>query len=175
MDTGRLTVVPADITRPGLGLPEHGLDEVRDVYNTAARFAFGMTPAEARPVNVEGAGHVVDWAAARPRLRRLVHISGYRMAAAEAASPDYRRDGAYEASKREGDAVVRARARELGVPLSVANPSTVIGPGQSVGLADLVGELWRGGSWRCPGAGHLPARRGARLLRTVPGLPSGAA
>ncbi|WP_326663527.1 alpha/beta fold hydrolase [Streptomyces sp. NBC_00385] len=151
VDTGRLTVVPADITRPGLGLPEHGLDEVRDVYNTAARFAFGMTPAEARPVNVEGAGHVVDWAAARPRLRRLVHISGYRMAAAEAASPDYRRDGAYEASKREGDAVVRARARELGVPLSVANPSTVIGPGQSVGLADLVGELWRGRLVALPG------------------------
>lgn len=151
VDTARLTVVPTDITRPGLGLPEHGLDEVRDVYNTAARFAFGMTPAEARAVNVDGAGHVVDWAAARPRLRRLVHISGYRMAAADAASPDYRRDGAYEASKREGDAVVRARARELGVPLSIANPSTVIGPGQYVGLADLVGELWRGRLVALPG------------------------
>lgn len=151
VDTGRLTVVPSDITRPGLGLPEHGLDDVRDVYNTAARFAFGMSPAEARAVNVAGAVHVVEWAATLPRLRRVVHISGYRMAAAEASSPDYRRDGAYEASKREGDAAVRARAHALGVPLTVANPSTVIGPGQSVGLADLVGELWRGRLVALPG------------------------
>ncbi|WP_405391503.1 SDR family oxidoreductase [Streptomyces sp. NBC_01102] len=32
-DTGRLTVVHADITRPGLGLPAQGMDEVRDVYD----------------------------------------------------------------------------------------------------------------------------------------------
>ncbi|MET7646533.1 alpha/beta fold hydrolase [Streptomyces sp. NPDC005426] len=151
VDTGRLTVVRTDITRAGLGLPADGLDDVRDVYNTAARFAFGMTPDEARTVNVDGAVHVAEWAATRPRLRRLVHISGYRMAAAEAASPDYRRDGAYEASKREGDAAVRARARALGVPLTVANPSTVIGPGQWVGLADLVREVWRGRLLALPG------------------------
>lgn len=151
VDTGRLTVVRADVSLPGLGLPAEGLDEVRDVYNTAARFAFGMAPAEARAVNVDGAAHVIEWAAARPHLRRVVHISGYRMAAAEAGSPDYRRDGAYEASKREGDATVRARARELGVPLTVANPSTVIGPGQYVGLADMVGELWRGRLAALPG------------------------
>ncbi|MFD5874383.1 alpha/beta fold hydrolase [Streptomyces sp. NPDC060322] len=151
VDTGRLTVVRADVSLPGLGLPAEGMDEVRDVYNTAARFAFGMAPAEARAVNVDGAAHVIEWAAARPHLRRVVHISGYRMAAAEAGSPDYRRDGAYEASKREGDATVRARARELGVPLTVANPSTVIGPGQYVGLADMVGELWRGRLAALPG------------------------
>ncbi|MEU9061914.1 alpha/beta fold hydrolase [Streptomyces sp. NPDC048430] len=151
VDTGRLTVVHADITRPGLGLPAQDLAEVRDVYNTAARFAFGMDPAEARAVNVDGAVHVIEWAAARPHLRRVVHISGYRMAAAGADSPDYARDGAYEASKREGDAATRARARDLGVPLTVANPSTVIGQGQYVGLADLVGELWRGRLAALPG------------------------
>ncbi|HWU08657.1 MAG TPA: alpha/beta fold hydrolase [Streptomyces sp.] len=151
VDTGRLTVVHADITRPGLGLPEQDLDDVRDMYNTAARFAFGMDPAEARAVNVDGAAQVIEWAATRPHLRRVVHISGYRMAAADAGSPDYRRDGAYEASKREGDATARTRARELGVPLTVVNPSTVIGQGQYVGLADLVGELWRGRLAALPG------------------------
>ncbi|WP_203185546.1 alpha/beta fold hydrolase [Streptomyces pratensis] len=152
VETDRLTVVPADITRPGLGLPEPGgLDEVRDVYNTAARFAFGVDPAEARAVNVDGAAHVIEWAAARPQLRRVVHISGYRMAAADAGSPDYRRDGAYEASKREGDATARARASALGVPLTVVNPSTVIGQGQYLGLADLVGQLWRGRLAALPG------------------------
>ncbi|MFS0692101.1 alpha/beta fold hydrolase [Streptomyces nitrosporeus] len=177
--TGRLTVLTADITRPGLGLPEQGLDEVRDVYNTAARFAFGMSPDEARAVNVTGAVRVAEWAAARPRLRRLVHISGYRMAAAGADRPDYARDGAYEASKREGDAAVRGRARELGVPLTVVNPATVAGPGQYVGLADLVGQLWRGRLAALPGGpdiflpvvelGYL-----VRFLASLPGQPESA-
>ncbi|MFF5896583.1 alpha/beta fold hydrolase [Streptomyces argenteolus] len=173
VDTGRLTVVHADITRPGLGLPERGLEDVRDVYNTAARFAFGIDPAEARAVNVDGAAHVIEWAAALPHLRRVVHISGYRMAAADADSPDYRRDGAYEASKREGDATARARARELGVPLSVANPSTVIGPGQYVGLADLVGELWRGRLAALPGGPDifLPVVELTYFVRFLASLP----
>ncbi|MFJ8886395.1 alpha/beta fold hydrolase [Streptomyces sp. NPDC102402] len=173
VDTSGLTVVRADITRTGLGLPEQGMDDVRDVYNAAARFAFGMDPAEARAVNVDGAAHVVEWAAARPLLRRVVHISGYRMAAADAGSPDYRRDGAYEASKRQGDATVRERARELGVPLTVANPSTVIGPGQYVGLADLAGELWRGRLAALPGGPDvfLPVVELNYFVRFLASLP----
>ncbi|MEU2336821.1 alpha/beta fold hydrolase [Streptomyces sp. NPDC013172] len=151
VDRTALTVVRADITTPGLGLPEDGLSGVRDVYNTAARFAFGVQVAEARAVNVTGAVHVVEWAAGLPKLRRLVHISGYRMSAALSGPPDYRAHGAYEASKQEGDTAVRARARELGVPLSIANPSTVIGPGQYLGLATVVADLWQGRLAALPG------------------------
>ncbi|WP_046729257.1 alpha/beta fold hydrolase [Streptomyces humi] len=151
VDRTALTVVRADLTSPGLGLTDEGLTGVRDVYNAAARFAFGMTAAEARAVNVAGAARVVEWSAALPKLRRLVHISGYRMAAAEDVAPDYRAHGAYEASKQEGDTAVRTRARELGVPLSIANPSTVIGPGQYLGLATVVSDLWRGRLPALPG------------------------
>ncbi|MER7841548.1 alpha/beta fold hydrolase [Streptomyces sp. NPDC096040] len=151
VDRAALTVVRADVTVPGLGLPEEGLSGVRDVYNTAARFAFGIDAAEARAVNVTGAVHVVEWAASLPVLRRVVHISGYRMAAADGRPPNYRRHGAYEASKQEGDAAVRARSRELGVPLSIANPGTVIGPGQYIGLATVVSELWQGRLRALPG------------------------
>jgi nucleoside-diphosphate-sugar epimerase len=141
VETSELTVVTCDITVPGLGLRvADGLEEVRDVYNAAARFAFGLAVQEARSANVTGALNVADWAAARPRLRRLVHVSGYRVSG---GSPDYRREGPYEASKKEGDAAVRARAAELGIPLTVVNPSTVIGPGQFIGLASLVRDLWR--------------------------------
>ncbi|MGW5682089.1 alpha/beta fold hydrolase [Nonomuraea sp. NPDC003754] len=136
--TAGLTVVGADLTRPLDGLPE-----VRDVYNAAARFAFGLGVAEARAVNVTGALNVLEWAATLPGLRRLVHISGYRVSASE-GRPDYGRLGAYEASKFEADLAVRGRARELGVPLTIANPSTVIGPGQYIGLAALVADLWNG-------------------------------
>ena len=55
-----------------------------------------------------GALNVVDWAAARPGLRRLVHISGYRVSGGPV---DYRGEGAYEASKKEADGAVRVRAR----------------------------------------------------------------
>ncbi|MFI9206629.1 alpha/beta fold hydrolase [Streptomyces sp. NPDC053253] len=172
VDTARLEIVTADITRPLSGLPE-----ARDVYNAAARFAFGLGAEEARATNVTGALHVLEWAAALPGLRRLVHISGYRVSAAEGPA-DYAALGAYEASKSEADLAVRTRARELGVPLTIANPSTVIGPGQYVGLASLVEDLWRGRLPALPGCRDtfLPITTidyFARFLAEVPSAPAG--
>ncbi|WP_129842202.1 alpha/beta fold hydrolase [Streptomyces sp. RFCAC02] len=172
LDTDGLEIVTADITRR---LPR--LPEARDVYNTAARFAFGLSAQEARAANVTGALNVLEWAATLPGLRRLVHISGYRVSAV-GGSPDHRRLGAYEASKAEGDLAVRARARELRVPLTIVNPSTVIGPGQYLGLASLVDDLWTGRLPALPGGSdtfvpvvtidHL-----VRFLAEVPAAPEG--
>ncbi|GAB2511287.1 alpha/beta fold hydrolase [Nocardia heshunensis] len=145
IDLGGLTVVTADITEPLSGLPE-----VRDVYNTAARYAFGLEEREARATNVIGAINVLEWAATLPGLRRLVHVSGYRVSAPD-GEPDYAGLGAYEASKFEGDLAVRKLAPERGVPLTIANPSTVIGPGQHIGLAGLVRDLWDGRLPAVPG------------------------
>ncbi|MGW4246921.1 NAD-dependent epimerase/dehydratase family protein, partial [Nocardia sp. NPDC004722] len=167
-----LTVVTADITEPLTGLPE-----ARDVYNTAARYAFGLGEREARATNVIGAINVLEWAATLPALRRLVHVSGYRVSAPD-GEPDYAGLGAYEASKFEGDLAVRKLAAARGVPLSIANPSTVIGPGQHIGLAGLVRDLW---------AGRLPAIPGGpevfvpivtldyfvRFLVRIPESPAG--
>lgn len=172
IDTGGLTVITADITQPLTGLPE-----VRDVYNAAARFAFGLGLHQARATNVTGALNVLEWAAALPGLRRLVHISGYRVSAPD-GHPDYAGSGAYEASKAEADLAVRARARTLGVPLTIANPSTVIGPGQYIGLAALVEDLWNGRLPALPG-GHdvfLPIVTidyFARFLAEIPASPAG--
>lgn len=143
VDTGGLTVVTADITRPLAGLPEVG-----DVYNAAGRYAFGMGVEEARATNVTGALNVLEWAATLPRLRRLVHVSGYRVSN---VPPDYAKLGAYEGSKAEGDLALRARAGELEVPLTIANPSSVIGPGQYIGLASMVEDLWNGRLPALPG------------------------
>ncbi|MFZ3493609.1 alpha/beta fold hydrolase [Streptomyces sp. 5.8] len=172
VDTGGLEIVAADITEPLSGLPE-----VRDVYNAAGRFAFGLGVREARAVNVTGALNVVEWAAELPALRRLVHISGYRVSGA-GGHPDYAGLGAYEASKSEGDLAVRARARELEVPLTIANPSTVIGPGQYIGLAALVEDLWNGRLPALPGGRDtfLPVTTidyFVRFLAEVPTSPAG--
>jgi nucleoside-diphosphate-sugar epimerase/pimeloyl-ACP methyl ester carboxylesterase len=167
----RLTVVDADITQPGLALSassrEH-LEDVRDVFNAAALYRFGLERDEARRANVDGAVNVLRWAGGLSRLRRLVHVSGYRVGAEGALTypvPDaelralYRKYGAYEASKREGDAAVRTAAAEAGIPLTVVNPAGVIGhsvtgeAGQYIGPAELVKNLW---------AGRLPALAGTR-------------
>ncbi|MFF8288906.1 alpha/beta fold hydrolase [Streptomyces sp. NPDC016309] len=171
-DTGALTVVRVDLTRPGLGLAPDALPAVRDVYNCAARFAFGLGADEARAVNVTGAVNAVEWTAARPAPRRLVHLSGYRVGA-PGGEEDYDRLGAYEASKREGDAAVRRRAAELGVPLTVANPASVVGPGQYIGLASLVDDLWHGRMPAVPGtpATFLPVVALDHVARFLAALP----
>ncbi|WP_210748224.1 SDR family oxidoreductase [Actinomadura latina] len=162
-----LTIVDADITRPGLAMAaadHERLEPVRDVYNAAALFRFGLARDEARRTNVDGAVNVVRWAASRPRLRRVVHVSGYRVAESRPLPEDepaalYRRYGAYEASKREGDAAVRAAAAKEGIPVTAVHPATVIGhsatgeSGQYIGLAEMVEKLW---------AGRLPALAGTR-------------
>ncbi|MER6999341.1 alpha/beta fold hydrolase [Streptomyces sp. NPDC000410] len=177
-DTTNLRVVTADITEPGLGLPPGDLPDVRDVYNCAARFAFGLDPADARAVNVTGALNVLEWTAARNSPRRLVHLSGYRVGA-KSDTPDYRRLGAYEASKQEGDTAVRRRAAELGVPLTVANPASVIGHGQFIGLASIVSDLWHGRLPAVPGGPgtFLPVvtlDHFARFLAALPEDPGAA-
>lgn len=172
--TTALTTVDTDVSRPGLGLSpadDARLAGVRDVFNLAARYAFGLARAEARAANVDGAIEPLRWAAARPALRRAVHLSGYRVGRSTDlrhplppadAERLYRTLGAYEASKTEGDIAVRTLAPELGAPLTVVNPGVVIGhsrtgeAGQYLGLATLVEQLW---------TGRLPALVGSR--RTV--------
>jgi nucleoside-diphosphate-sugar epimerase len=118
---------------------------------------------EARAANVDTSRRVVEFAAAIPGDVRLIHLSGYRVGGQDAASVpwseqklrrEYKRLGAYEASKVESDAVVQASAHELGVALTVANPASVIGHSitgesdQILGLATTVRDLI---------AGRLPA------------------
>ncbi|GIG66600.1 alpha/beta fold hydrolase [Phytomonospora endophytica] len=166
----RLTVVTGDVTGgPSLGLTPADdvlLTGVRDVHNTAGLYRFGLGREEARAANVDGALNVLHWAATRTDLRRLVHVSGYRVGLdpeprypipEPELSRLYREKGAYEGSKTESDAAVRVLAAELGVPLTVVNPSTVIGhsatgeAGQYIGLADLVRDIWRGRLPALPG------------------------
>ncbi|MEU7765230.1 alpha/beta fold hydrolase [Nocardia sp. NPDC049190] len=151
VDLDRLEVVACDVAAPGLGLPAgFAPSGIRDVYNCAARFAFGLAREDAYAVNVTGALRVLDWAAAQPDLRRVVHITGYRITVAESDEQHYE-NGAYGASKFESDPLLRHHAADLGIALTIANPSSVIGPGQYVGLANMVADLWRGRLAAIPG------------------------
>ncbi|WP_433657117.1 alpha/beta fold hydrolase [Nocardia sp. CA-128927] len=150
VDQTGLRVVSCDVTAEGLGLPDLGTADIRDVYNCAARFAFGLGKDDAYAVNVTGALNVLDWAATLPALRRVVHITGYRITVEDSDEQHYER-GAYGASKFESDPLLRRRAAERGIPLTIANPSSVLGPGQYVGLASIVDDLWHGRLAAIPG------------------------
>ncbi|WP_166877320.1 SDR family oxidoreductase [Salinibacterium sp. ZJ450] len=156
-ETSRLRTVIVDFQTPQ-SVATSGLHAVRDVFNVAGGFAFGMSHSEAFAANVEVSRAVVATASQVPHLRRLVHLSGYRVGGQDpSAVPwsdtkrarEYRRLGAYEGSKVESDAVVQAEARRLGVPLTIVNPATVIGDSvrgeseQLIGLADTVLSLSR--------------------------------
>ncbi|MGA6168364.1 alpha/beta fold hydrolase [Amycolatopsis magusensis] len=169
-DVERLLFVTADITAgASLGLSaedDRRLMDVREVFNAAAIYRFGLSREQAQAVNVDGAVNVVRWAGTRPNLRTLIHVSGYRVGLdpepryplpeAESAKL-YRSKGAYEGSKTEADAAVRVLAAQLGIPLTVVNPSSVIGhsttgeAGQYLGLAELVRDLWTGKLPALPG------------------------
>lgn len=100
-------------------------EDVTEVYNCAGAYRFGMTMAEARHANVDSVRAIVTVAAGLPRLRRLVHVSGYRVGGQDPKAVPwsqqrvhrtYGRWGAYEASKVEADAgsagTTRSRCRE---------------------------------------------------------------
>lgn len=158
-DLLRIVQVDLDLGVEPLGGPPAELIPVTEVFNVAGAYRFGMTAEEARAANVEIARRITQIAATLPALERLVHLSGYRVGgqdptstpwSAERVVADYKRLGAYEASKVESDAVVQATTLALNVPLTIVNPSTVIGHShtgetdQRIGLAATVIDLIEG-------------------------------
>ncbi|EFL23822.1 putative NAD dependent epimerase/dehydratase family protein [Streptomyces himastatinicus ATCC 53653] len=139
-------------------------DDVTEIYNCAGAYRFGMSADDAHRANVDSVRAVVAFAAQLPRLRRLVHVSGYRVGGQDPAlwsderrAAAYRALGPYEASKAEADAVFQVVADELGVPWSIVSPASVIGDSvtgesdQYLGLASSVKDLWRGSLPALPG------------------------
>ncbi|AYG04607.1 alpha/beta fold hydrolase [Gryllotalpicola protaetiae] len=140
---------------------------ITEIYSCAGAYRFGMGIDEARAANVHSVERIVDFAATLPAIRRVVHVSGYRVGGQEPAIERWDAErirrvystlGAYEASKVESDAVFRTRAARMGVPWSVVNPSTVIGDSRSgetdqqLGLAANLEDLWHGRLPALPGS-----------------------
>jgi len=180
--------VDVDFGVDGLGIDLAGLPQISEVYNVTGAYRFGMSAEEARAANVHSARRVVELTATLAAPARLVHLSGYRVGGQDPESApwslqrrtaDYARLGAYEASKAESDAVVQATARQLGVPLTVVNPSTVIGDSvtgesdQIQGLATTVLDLIAGRLRAIPGGAQtfVPVVTVDHLARFMALLP----
>lgn len=132
-------------------------DTVTEIHNCAGLYRFGMTAEEARSANVGIVESLIRFATTLPKLQRLVHISGYRVGGQDPATVPwseahrerlYKKLGAYEASKVESDAIIQALAQTAEIPLTIVNPSSVIGDSETgeseqfIGLASTIEQIY---------------------------------
>ncbi|HEY9898979.1 MAG TPA: SDR family oxidoreductase [Pantanalinema sp.] len=72
---GRILLEAGDLTTPGLGLEARLKAEILEIYHLAAIYDLSVPREAAMKVNVEGTRHLLDWAEACPRLRRVHYVS----------------------------------------------------------------------------------------------------
>jgi thioester reductase-like protein len=135
---GSVRAAPGDLLAPGLGLSaaDHELvcGSVDRIIHCAAAISFTQPLAQARAINVSGAGRVIALArdiSARRRLRRFVHVSTAFVSGTH-DGPFTERDldigqtyrNTYEQSKNEAE---RLLAKATDLPIVIARPSMVVG------------------------------------------------
>lgn len=133
-----LRAVPADLTQPNLGISTSQratlATHVDRVAHCAASIAFTLPLGEARAVNVEGTGGMVELARGLPRLEQFVHVSTAYVSGrlrgafreSHVGGCDFR--NTYERSKMEAELLV-AMASDL--PTAIVRPSIVVGESDS--------------------------------------------
>lgn len=126
------TLIPGDITQPeSLKVAIHGCQLV---FHAAAWVNESGTREQVWAVNVAGTQNVVD-AALAAGAQRLVHISSCAVYGSlqqfdiTEETPPRQRGNLYADSKVEAEEVVFRAWRERGLPVVVARPSQVYGPG----------------------------------------------
>jgi len=132
----RLTAVPGDIERPGLGLDSTTADDLAErittVLHCAASVSFGLGLPESRRINVDGTRRVAELAERCTNLARFAYVSTAYVSGEPSGL--FREDqldvgqrfrNAYEQSKFEAEALLRGRFGHL--PLQVLRPSIIVG------------------------------------------------
>jgi len=167
----RVEAVAADLTAPGLGLPQGRLVEIAErvdhIIHSAASVSFSLPIDEARAINVDGTRRMLELAElARERggLERYCHVSTAYVSGTHAGR--FREDeldvgqefrNTYEQSKFEAEQLVRAHG---GLPTTILRPSIVVGDRRSGWTAAFNVLYW-------------PLRAFARgLYAAVPAIPS---
>ena len=131
---GRIELVEGDITSPSLvsrgsKLPE----DVDEIYHLAAVYDLRVSAELAWSVNVQGTGHVLDFARKCPSLRRLHYVSTCYVSGPH---PGVFREGDlrvgqsfnnhYEATKYRAEEEVQ-KAMSNGLPTTIYRPAVVVG------------------------------------------------
>lgn len=169
-----VAALAGDLRSAGLGLNAADRARTRDVaavFHLGAHFAWRLSAAQARAVNVAGALQVAELALSAEA--RLVMVGGFMLhnlahlqrLGVDLQQPDasdwsrvYRRSGGYEGSKIEAHFAVRQRLQARGAALTCVHPATLCGhsrsghilPGQP--LAGLIDNLAHGRLSLIPGS-----------------------
>jgi thioester reductase-like protein len=137
--SARLHALPADIERPGLGLPqperERLAEQVTDIVHSAASVSFTLSLERSREINVEGTRRMLEFAELcrdRGNLRRYAHISTAYVAGTHRGEfSEEQLDvgqgfrNPYEQSKFEAELLVHSFDDRL--PIQIFRPSIVVG------------------------------------------------
>lgn len=136
---GRIRLVEGDIAQPGLGIRtgEVMQREVTEIFHLAAIYDLSVRRELAERVNVRGTLHLLDWAAACPRLARVQYVSTCYVSGRydgvfyeDDLEKGQRFNNFYEETKFLAECEVRARM-EQGLPVTIYRPAIVVGDSTS--------------------------------------------
>lgn len=147
IDSRGLIAIEGDLALPDAGIRDwSALHHISTLYHTGALFAWGLSPAAARQVNVLGSQTLIHPLHQHSPLQRVISVSGYMLTMhdhlrqagvnldqpmATDWTPVYTRLGAYEASKIEAHFAVIDTCNRLGVAWTMIHPATVVGHSQT--------------------------------------------
>ncbi len=128
-----VTIIVGDIT--DVAQVRQAVDSVTTIYHCAGRLYHPSVPTELYyQTHVEGTGTLLKACQGQTQLQHFVHISttgvhGITGATPAAENAPFAPTNPYEATKLEGELLVRKSHREQGLPISVVRPGLVYGPG----------------------------------------------
>ena len=127
---GHVKIVQGDLADPTFSLAAHQND-VTEIIHCAAAVRFDLSLADARAINTEATGRLLDFARRAPRLRKFTHVSTvYVMGNDEGTLPEgpYQANSypnTYEQSKAEAETLVLHAAKDL--PVQIVRLSSIAG------------------------------------------------
>ncbi len=128
-----VTIIPGEIT--DAAQVQQAIDGATTIYHLAGRLYHPSTPAELyRQTHVEGTRTLLKACQAQTQLRRIVHVSttgvhGVTGETPAAEDAPFAPTNPYEATKLEGELLALNAYQEQGLPVTVARPGLVYGPG----------------------------------------------
>ncbi|MCG7408765.1 alpha/beta fold hydrolase [Paenibacillus sp. ACRRX] len=151
-DFSFITPVQGDLTKPSLGLNPADLQllhHVDIIIHAGGPMDILLTAEEAQQVFLDGAREITNIAKmihdSNP-LKHFIHVVGFKSPYSEQDHESQRhndqdsKEPPYEKMKFEADLFIRQALRPWGIPLSVVNPSVVIGDSYT-GITEQVGGL----------------------------------
>ncbi|MGQ8873857.1 alpha/beta fold hydrolase [Paenibacillus sp. TSA_86.1] len=160
----RITFVVGDLSVQGLGLAPRDHKRIREanvILHVGGTMDITLERETAEKIFRHGAREIAQLAEDIQRsggLRHFIHVVGFMSPYGQGSEQEeqininhlHSQESAYEEMKFQADGYIREHAKQNGYPLSVVNPSTVVGPRptgeteQTGGIGLLIGAVQKG-------------------------------